>query len=44
MTTSWFDRASEAFTNEYGRLELLDGVNPMADSSIPKASPRSPDT
>lgn len=27
MTTSWFGRASEAFANERGRLELLDGAN-----------------
>ncbi|MEE1941441.1 restriction endonuclease [Streptomyces sp. TRM 70361] len=27
VTTSWFGRASEAFANEHGRLELLDGAN-----------------
>ncbi len=26
-TTSWFGRASEAFANDHGRLELLDGAN-----------------
>ncbi|MFJ7205250.1 restriction endonuclease [Streptomyces sp. NPDC098789] len=27
VTTSWFGRASEAFANDHGRLELLDGAN-----------------
>lgn len=27
VTTSWFGRASEAFANQHGRLELLDGAN-----------------
>lgn len=27
VTTSWFGRASEAFANQHGRLELLDGGN-----------------
>ncbi|MFE7462677.1 restriction endonuclease [Streptomyces sp. NPDC057499] len=27
VTTSWFGRASEAFANEHGRMELLDGAN-----------------
>ncbi|WP_239069882.1 restriction endonuclease [Streptomyces sp. SID13666] len=27
VTTSWFGRRSEAFANEHGRLELLDGGN-----------------
>lgn len=27
VTTSWFGRTSEAFANEHGRLELLDGAN-----------------
>ncbi|TGN74989.1 restriction endonuclease [Streptomyces bauhiniae] len=27
VTTSWFGAASEAFANEHGRLELLDGAN-----------------
>ncbi|MFM9368168.1 restriction endonuclease [Streptomyces sp. Da 82-17] len=27
VTTSWFGRASEAFANEHGRLELLNGAN-----------------
>ncbi|MGW3625533.1 restriction endonuclease [Streptomyces sp. NPDC000880] len=27
VTTSWFGRAGEAFANEHGRLELLDGAN-----------------
>ncbi|MEU1307287.1 restriction endonuclease [Streptomyces cinnamoneus] len=27
VTTSWFGKASEAFANEHGRLELLDGAN-----------------
>lgn len=27
MPTSWFGRSSEAFANDHGRLELLDGAN-----------------
>ncbi|MGW9070553.1 restriction endonuclease [Streptomyces yangpuensis] len=27
VTTSWFGRASEAFANDHGRLELLDGAH-----------------
>ncbi|MEI5528080.1 restriction endonuclease [Streptomyces brasiliscabiei] len=27
VTTFWFGRASKAFANEHGRLELLDGAN-----------------
>ncbi|MFE9425810.1 restriction endonuclease [Kitasatospora sp. NPDC006697] len=27
VTTSWFGRASQAFANDHGRLELLDGAN-----------------
>jgi restriction system protein len=27
VTTSWFGRASEAFADEHGRLELLGGAN-----------------